>query len=88
MGTVYFLRTANGRYYVGSTNDLDRRLEQHARGTVAATRWIRPLELVFHQRYPTLTEARMMERWLKRQKDRSLLEKIISDGKIRKHLGP
>ena len=30
MWHVYVLKTANGEYYVGSTNNLKRRIEEHA----------------------------------------------------------
>ncbi len=86
-GFVYILQSKrNDRYYVGSTNNVDRRKSEHDRGNVVATRSLRPLELVFQQVYPSLQVARQMEHWLKRLKDRRILDKIIIDGRIQKEL--
>ncbi len=38
MWYVYFLRLGNGDIYVGSTNDLRRQINSHARGDVASTK--------------------------------------------------
>jgi predicted GIY-YIG superfamily endonuclease len=82
-GWVYVLGLANGRYYVGSTNDLVRRLKEHESGRSAYT-WVnRPVKLIFFQEYDALAKARKVERWLKRQKDARILDTIIRDGAIR-----
>ena len=47
MAWVYILRGASGRFYIGSTTDLNRRLEQHRNGQTYSTRRLGfPLELV------------------------------------------
>ena len=38
MWYVYFLQLNNGDIYVGSTNDLRRRIESHAHGQVTSTK--------------------------------------------------
>ena len=38
MWYVYFLELKNGSIYVGSTNDLRRRLSSHERGHVTSTK--------------------------------------------------
>lgn len=38
MAWVYMLRGASGRHYIGSTTDLERRLEQHRRGHTQTTK--------------------------------------------------
>ncbi|MBW9092701.1 GIY-YIG nuclease family protein [Microbacterium jejuense] len=58
MGYVYILRCADGTYYVGSTIDLDRRLDQHNAGEGAAyTRRRRPVELVWTNEFARIEEA-------------------------------
>ncbi|WP_206446436.1 GIY-YIG nuclease family protein [Agrococcus sp. KRD186] len=48
MPWVYILRCRDGSTYVGSTRDIDRRLDQHQRGQGAAyTRRRLPVELAF-----------------------------------------
>lgn len=84
MGFVYILKCRNKRFYIGSTKSVERRFAEHNRGHVKATRHLRPLELIFHQKLESLKEARKMEYWLKRQKDSKLIEQIIADGRIKK----
>ena len=44
---VYIQRGSCGRYYIGSTENLDRRLAEHHRGKVHSTRRFgQPLELI------------------------------------------
>ena len=45
MWYVYFLELANGDVYVGSTNDLRRRIRSHERGQVTSTKARLPLTL-------------------------------------------
>ncbi len=81
---VYILRCNNGRYYIGSTPDIERRFQEHSIGKNQSTKYLRPVELIFYQKYPNLTIARKVENWLKRQKDKSLTEQIIKEGHINK----
>jgi len=63
---VYLLRCADGTYYTGHTDDLERRIGEHASGTCGgytATRL--PVELVFSQECPTRIEALNFERQIK-----------------------
>lgn len=74
---VYILRCSNGRYYIGSTSDIARRLREHAIGKNKSTKHLLPVELVFYQKYPSLFIARKTEYWLKKQKDRTLMSKLF-----------
>ncbi len=70
MAWVYILRGQNGRYYIGSTTDLSRRLADHRRGNTHTTRRLGgELEVVASCEYSTLAEARRMERQLKAKKN-------------------
>ena len=81
-GAVYILRCKNGRYYIGSTNNLRRRLNEHEQGIVSATKHVRPIVLVFSHEFATLVKARQVKYRLKKQKSRVLIEHIISDKHI------
>jgi len=84
VGYVYILQSLkNGRYYVGSTVDLSRRFFLHCEGQVSSTKSLRPLKIVFSQKFLRLKNARLIEYRLKRFKSRKILEQIIRDGKIR-----
>ena len=80
---VYILKgKANNRYYVGSTINLEGRKKRHLTGHVYSTKRIGELELVFSQKYKSLSEARKIENWIKQYKKRKLIDKIIQEGKI------
>lgn len=84
MHFVYILQSEkNGRYYIGSTNDLERRLLEHNSGKTKSLKYIQPLKLVFKKEFETMVEARKMEAHLKRLKSRSILSRIIMDGDIK-----
>ena len=80
---IYILKCANDRFYIGSTNNLLRRFEEHERGHVASTKNLRPLMIAFSQNYPSLLEARKIELKLKKLKSRTIIEKIISEKQIK-----
>ena len=87
-GYVYIIQSLrNGRYYIGSTCDLDRRLEEHNRKKSKYTAESGPWKLIFSQEFEKLTSARKVEFWLKRQKDADFIRRIISEGKIVKKFG-
>ena len=51
---VYMLACADGRYYTGHTNDLEKRLAEHTAGLADAfTRDRRPVRLVFCEEFRT-----------------------------------
>ena len=55
MAWVYILGGRCGRHYIGSTEDLDRRLGEHRRGKVHSTRRFgQPLELVATKQMPDI----------------------------------
>ena len=78
MGVLYILQSEkNGRYYIGSTNDLARRLVEHNSGKTKSLKYLRPLKVVFKKIFGSLTEARYNEQVLKKLKSRSALETVI-----------
>ncbi|MEI6499235.1 MAG: GIY-YIG nuclease family protein [bacterium] len=82
IGIVYILILSNGQYYVGSTNNLERRLTEHNSGKTPSIKYKLPARLIFHQEFATLIEARQAEYKIKRQKSRKLIEEILQRGCI------
>ena len=73
-GYTYILLCANGAYYTGSTNDLERRLEQHHRGEGANfTRKHLPVKLVYFEEYNRIDEAfyreKQIQGWSRAKKE-------------------
>ncbi len=81
MAWVYMPRGASGRHYIGSTTDLERRLEQHGRGHTQTTKRLGGgLEVAAALEMPSLQEARALERELKRKKNPQLALHILRQG--------
>lgn len=67
MNYTYILRCRDGSLYTGWTNDLEKRLAAHNSGVGGKyTRSRRPVELVYHETFPTKSEAMRREVQLKR----------------------
>ncbi|MFM8334527.1 MAG: GIY-YIG nuclease family protein [Opitutaceae bacterium] len=65
---VYLLMNAEGRSYVGLSENVARRLDQHNVGVSNWTRSRGPWRLCWQSEEMNLSEARGLERLLKRQK--------------------
>lgn len=82
-GFVYILKDDKGKFYIGSTTDIKRRMRQHKyRHTQTTTRMQKP-KLVLLQEYSSLDTARKVERRIKNLKRKDFIEKIIKDGFIK-----
>ena len=71
---VYMLLCGDGSYYVGQTDDLERRMAQHSSsefGGYTAER--HPLQLVFAEAFPSRDDAlnreRQLKGWSRRKKE-------------------
>jgi putative endonuclease len=68
--SVYILRGANGRHYIGQSNDLAARLAQHRNGHTHTTRRLGgSLVLVASREFATRADAVRVERQLKSWKN-------------------
>jgi putative endonuclease len=65
MWYVYFLRLNNNDVYVGSTDDLRRRVRSHQSGHVRSTRTYTPIVLSAYVAVETELQARQLERYFK-----------------------
>lgn len=59
------LSSKDEKYYYGSTKDLNQRLHAHVSGEVHATKYRRPLKLVYYEAYEEMRLARLRERQVK-----------------------
>lgn len=76
-GYVYILKDRDGRYYVGSTSHVPRRLAQHEHGHTQTTHRMNQPMLVLVQEYENLTKARKVERKIKKLKRKDYIEKMV-----------
>ena len=83
MPFLYILQNEKGKYYIGSTTDLTRRIKQHLSGHTYSTKRLGNLKLVFSQEYKELKDARYIELRLKKLKRRDFIDRIVKDGFIK-----
>ena len=77
MAWVYIVRGAQ-RYYIGATENLERRTAEHKCGSNHTThRFGGQIELIVAKELPSMTEARKLERSLKRKKNPRLAISIL-----------
>jgi predicted GIY-YIG superfamily endonuclease len=77
MWYVYFLGLANGDVYVGSTNDLRRRVSSHRLGQVVSTKAHLPLVLKSYVAVETEPIARKLEQYFKSGSGKALAGKRL-----------
>ncbi len=72
---VYILKSLkNNRYYTGSTDNLERRIEEHNSGQSKYTKLTIPFILIYKEVYPTRIEAVRRELYLKSGKGREWIK--------------
>ena len=77
---VYVLRCADDSYYTGYTTDLERRVAEHNAGEGAKyTRGRSPVELLYHETYPTKSAAMQREYAIK-QRRRAEKRRLVETG--------
>ena len=77
-GTTYILECYNGDYYIGSTDNLTRRFNEHLQGRNKSTKHKRPVKIVYLRNFETLKEARSFEYFIKRQRNKNFYKKLIN----------
>ena len=78
-GWMYILECSDGSYYTGSTNDLNRRLEQHKKGEGANhTKSRLPVKLIYFEEYDRIDEAfyreKQVQGWSRKKKEALIRE--------------
>ena len=80
---TYILKCADGSFYCGWTNDIEKRLAAHNAGKAAKyTRSRRPVELVYYETFSTRQEAMSREFHIKKLTRQEKM-KLMDEGKMR-----
>jgi putative endonuclease len=75
---VYILRSQkDNKLYIGHTDNLDRRLEEHNSGKDKSTSWRRPFELYYSEQFDSRKEAVRRETFFKKMRNRAFFDKLI-----------
>ena len=78
MWFVYILRSLSADFiYIGSTNDLDRRLTEHNDGLNQSTKAYRPYKIQAFVAVETEAKARELERYFRTGSGKAILKKRI-----------
>ena len=73
-GFVYILLCSNGKYYTGSTKDLNKRIQEHFEGTGANyTKKHKPVKLVYYEEFQKIEDAfyreKQIQGWSHKKKE-------------------
>ncbi|MBW1782706.1 MAG: GIY-YIG nuclease family protein [Deltaproteobacteria bacterium] len=75
---VYILQSEqDGSYYMGSTQDLNARIQRHNQGRSKYTKAKRPWRLVYFEEHPDRSSAVRRENQIKRRKDKHFIESLV-----------
>jgi putative endonuclease len=76
---VYILLGRENRIYVGYTNDLKRRFQEHQMGKAWTTSRMLPIKLIFYEAFLSEEDARRRETYLKTSKGKSTLRLMLRE---------
>ncbi|MEK7573738.1 MAG: GIY-YIG nuclease family protein [Patescibacteria group bacterium] len=62
---VYIIKLKNGKFYTGSSSNLQNRIKEHDAGRVMATKAYRPVRLVYYSAFKSKSKAVKFELYLK-----------------------
>lgn len=80
MWYVYFLKLSNNSIYIGSTNDLKRRIISHEKAQVQSTKAFLPIKLKSYVAVETENHARELEAYFKSGSGKAVaLKRLIKD---------
>ncbi|HLD24388.1 MAG TPA: GIY-YIG nuclease family protein [Patescibacteria group bacterium] len=76
---IYILHNdESDSYYIGSTNNLERRLKEHLRGKTRTTKVLKTDKIAYREEFNTEKEARDREKKLKSYKSKKYIKWLIS----------
>lgn len=79
MFQTYILQNSiTGKFYIGSTNCLQRRLEEHNRGQTKSTRRKGEWKVIYKEEFKTNIEAKRREKMIKSYKGGNAFKKLLA----------
>jgi len=85
---VYILLSKkDNHFYIGSTNDLKRRIKEHQYGKNVSTAKRLPVELIYFEGHRSKEDATRRERYLKTDKGKRTLRQILKES-LHKEVNP
>ena len=80
MHYVYVIQsTKSGKYYIGSTEDLEKRLAEHNRNIMRSTKRRGPWKVIYTEKHETKTKALQREKRIKRLKGGNGFKRLMKN---------
>ena len=77
---IYVLKSKNyEELYIGSTNNLLRRIEKHNQGLVQSTKPYRPWQIIYYEACLDIEDAKRRESYFKTSQGRRLLKRRLKE---------
>lgn len=76
---LYIIQNRKNNYYVGTTKNISDRLKRHNENRSKSTKYKGPWELVYKENFLSRSEAMKREYYIKRQKSKRFLQKLIKN---------
>lgn len=75
---IYILKSSiKFKHYIGSTDNLERRLSEHNSGKVKSTKAYKPCEMIYTESFNTRNEAFKREKQIKSYKGGEAFKKLL-----------
>jgi len=83
MFIVYIIQSLNtGRYYIGTTSNLEQRLRHHNSGANKSTCNRGPWVVVYQELFEDKTKAWLREKQIKKYKSGEAFKKLVNNGEV------
>jgi len=69
----------DSEFYIGYTEDIEKRIKDHNEGKNSSAKTRRPLRLLYYEAHTSKTDALKRERYFKTTKGKTTLRQIIKD---------
>lgn len=69
----------DGKFYIGSSSDVEQRIVEHNQGKNISTAHRRPLKLIFYEAFRTKSDALRREHYFKTTKGKVTIRQMIRD---------
>jgi len=74
---LYVLKNKKGSYYIGTTNNIERRIQEHNNGKSKATKNRGPWNIVYTEKFRTRSQAMKREYYIKSQKSKKFIKNLV-----------
>ena len=80
MYSVYIIQSKiNGKYYIGYSSDVHKRLSEHNLGKTRSTSPYKPWSLIFVKKFESKRNARQIELKIKKMKSHVFIDRLINN---------